>query len=104
MVKSTEQTEYKRLMKKAQAKQLQEYMRAVCEYGTGKVMAYSDYTAYGKTGTAEVDKKDNVNSWFVGYAKKGKKKVAIAVVLENMPEGSNSAVNCAKEVFDEYFN
>lgn len=32
-------------------------MRAVCEYGTGKVMAYSDYTAYGKTGTAEVDKK-----------------------------------------------
>ena len=29
---------------------------------------------------------------------------AIAVVLENMPEGSNSAVNCAKEVFDEYFN
>lgn len=104
VVKSKEQTEYKRLMKKAQAKQLQEYMRAVCEYGTGKVMAYSDYTAYGKTGTAEVDKKDNVNSWFVGYAKKGKKKVAIAVVLENMPEGSNSAVNCAKEVFDEYFN
>lgn len=36
--------------------------------------------------------------------KERQKKVAIAVVLENMPEGSNSAVNCAKEVFDEYFN
>ena len=57
MVKSTEQTEYKRLMKKAQAKQLQEYMRAVCEYGTGKVMAYSDYTAYGKQVLQKLTKK-----------------------------------------------
>ena len=79
-------------------------MAAVCDYGTGRVLANSDYDAYGKTGTAEVDKNDNVNSWFVGYAKKGKKKIAIAVVLENMPEGSNSAVNCAKEVFDSYLD
>ena len=92
-IKSNEETEYKELMTKKQAKQLQQYMAAVCDYGTGRVLANSDYDAYGKTGTAEVDKNDNVNSWFVGYAKKGKKKIAIAVVLENMPEGSNSAVN-----------
>ena len=48
-------------------------------------------------------KKNNINSWFVGYAKKGKDKIAIAVVLENMPQGSNSATNCAREVFDAYF-
>lgn len=102
IVKMTDQTEYKRLMTKAQAKQLREYMSAVCEYGTAKALRNADYDAYGKTGTAEVDKKNNVNSWFVGYAKKGKKKIAIAVVLENMPQGSNSATNCAKEVFDAY--
>ena len=104
VVSYTKQEKYKTLMTKAEAKQLQEYMAAVCEYGTGRIMANSDYSAYGKTGTAEVDKKDNVNSWFVGYAKKGKRKIAIAVVIENMPEGSNSAVNCAKEIFDSYFD
>ena len=36
-------------------------------------MANSDYSAYGKTGTAEVDKKDNVNSVLLGYAKKKEK-------------------------------
>ena len=99
----TKKQQYKKLMTKSEAKQLREYMSAVCEYGTGRIMAQADYEAYGKTGTAEVDKNDNVNSWFVGYAKKGKKKAAIAVVIENMHEGSNSAVNCAKEVFDSMF-
>lgn len=102
IVKDTEQTEYKRLMTKSEAKQLQEYMSAVCDYGTAKVLGYADYEAYGKTGTAELDKNDHINSWFVGYAKKGKKKVAVAVVLENLPQGSNSATNCAKEIFDAY--
>lgn len=104
IVKMAEKKEYERLMSKSEAKILQEYMAAVCEYGTARTFRYSDYKAYGKTGTAEVDKKDNVNSWFVGYAKKGKKRIAIAVVLENMPQGSNSATNCAKEVLDAYFD
>jgi peptidoglycan glycosyltransferase len=103
VVSYTKQQKYKTLMTKSEAKQLQEYMAAVCEYGTGKIMAGAGYDAYGKTGTAEVDKEDNVNSWFVGYAQKGKKKIAIAVVIENIREGSNSAVNCAKEVFDTCF-
>lgn len=103
-VKTTEQTEYKRLMSKAEAKQLQEYMAAVCDYGTARILGNSDYDAYGKTGTAELDKNDHINSWFVGYAKKGKKRVALAVVLENLPQGSNSATNCAKEIFDAYLD
>lgn len=104
VIKLTDQEQYKRLMSEKEAKQLKKYMGAVCEYGTGKILANSDYNAYGKTGTAEIDKNDHVNSWFVGFAKKGKKKVAVAVVIENMPEGSNSAVNCAKEILDDYFD
>ena len=102
VIKETEQTEYKRLMTKSQAKQLQKYMSAVCDYGTAKVLGYGNYKAYGKTGTAELDKNDNINSWFIGYAKKGDKKIALAVVLENLPQGSNSATNCAKEIFDTF--
>lgn len=102
--KQAKATEYKQLMTEAEAKQLKKYMRAVCEYGTGKIMANRDYKSYGKTGTAEIDKKNHVNSWFTGYAKKGNKSIAIAVVIENMPEGSDSAINCAREVFDTYFD
>ena len=79
-------------------------MAAVCDYGTARILGNSDYDAYGKTGTAELDKNDHINSWFVGYAKKGKKRVALAVVLENLPQGSNSATNCAKEIFDAYLD
>lgn len=104
VIKQTAEEDYKILMTKEEAAQLKEYMRAVCEYGTGKIMANASYKAYGKTGTAELDKNDNVNSWFVGYAKKGNKKIAIAVVFENMRQGSTSAVNCAKEIFDTYFD
>ncbi len=104
MVRQSEETEYKRLMTKNEASQLEEYMAAVCDYGTGRILANTDYNAYGKTGTAEIDKQDHINSWFIGYATKGTKKIAIAVVIENIPQGNDSAINCAKEVFDEYFN
>jgi peptidoglycan glycosyltransferase len=103
-VSQTKESDYKTLMTEDEAKQMNTYMRAVCEYGTGKIMANSSYKAYGKTGTAELDKENHINSWFVGYAKKGRKKIAIAVVLENTTQGSSSAVNCAKEIFDTYFD
>jgi peptidoglycan glycosyltransferase len=103
IVSQAEQTECKKLMTKAQAKQLQEYMSAVCDYGTARIFSGSSYEVYGKTGTAELDKNNNVNSWFVGYAKKGKKQLAIAVVYENIKDGTISAKECAKEIFDDYF-
>lgn len=103
LIRETEQSDYKRLMSTDEAKQLNKYMRAVCEYGTGRNMANSSYKAYGKTGTAELDKNDNINSWFVGYAKKGKKKIAVAIVFENVKQGSISAVNSAEDIFDAYF-
>ncbi len=78
-------------------------MSAVCDYGTARIFSGSSYEVYGKTGTAELDKNNNVNSWFVGYAKKGKKQLAIAVVYENIKDGTISAKECAKEIFDDYF-
>ena len=102
-----EPEEYKTLMTAKEAKQLKKYMRSVCTYGTASRMAYSSYKAYGKTGTAELDKKGSegkINSWFVGFAKKGKKKIAIAVCLEDIKQGSGSATSVAKEILDSYFN
>lgn len=106
VVKEVKQSEAKTLMTKKEAKQLTKYMAAVCDYGTAKIFTSSDYKAYGKTGTADLSSAGdgNVNSWFVGFAKKGGKKLAIAVVLENINDSDGSAKDCAKKVFDRYFN
>lgn len=103
-LKSYEPVEYGRIMTKKEATTLQEMMEAVTDYGTGRILAKGDYLSGGKTGTAQIDSKDNVNSWFAGYAKKGKKDISVCVVIENVPDGSIKAVECAKEVFDSYFN
>ncbi len=106
VVQDASQSEAKTLMTKKEAKQLSKYMGAVCEYGTAKIFANSEYKAYGKTGTADLSSSGDgkVNSWFVGFAKKGGKKLAIAVVLENINDSEGSAKECAKKVFDRYFN
>ena len=106
VLKESSVKEEKELMTSKEAKQLKKYMAAVCEYGTAKIFANSDYKAYGKTGTADLNMAGdgNVNSWFVGFAKKGKKKIAVAVVLENIQNDDGSAKDCAKKVFDRYLN
>lgn len=102
IVKTTDPDEYKEIIPEEYAKKLKSYMRSVCKYGTANMMAYSSYKAYGKTGTAELNSDDDINSWFMGFAKKGKKKIAIAVCLEDIKQGSGSATSVAKEIFDEY--
>ena len=104
VVKTTEPEEYKDFMSEDEAKQLKEYMREVCKTGTGSMFAYSNYKAYGKTGTAELNNNDDINSWFAGFAKKGKKKIAIAVCLEDIKQGSGSATSVTKEILDSYFD
>ena len=104
IVKTTEPDEYKEIIPEEEAKMLKSHMRSVCKYGTARMMAYSSYKAYGKTGTAELNSDDDINSWFVGFAKKGKKKIAIAVCLEDIKQDSGSATSVAKEILDSYFN
>lgn len=103
VIEKYEPQEYGQVMTKKEAASLQELMSAVTEYGTGKILAKAKYKSAGKTGTAQIDSKDNVNSWFAGYAKKGKKNITVCVVIENVPDRSIKAVECAKEIFDTYF-
>ena len=85
---------------------LEGLMSAAVSYGTFSKLNGQSYTAFGKTGTAEVsDTTDKTNAWFVGYAKKeGYNDLAIAVVVEDSGAGSTYAVPIAKKVFDKYFN
>lgn len=92
------------LFEKPEVDVLKEFLRAVVTQGTGTKLKSDLYTAYGKTGTAQINDGSQSNSLFMGYAENEGKKLAICVVLEDMPEGSTPAVPVAKAVFDEYFS
>ena len=103
-VKSYKSSEYGLLLSKSDAKLMQKYMRHVVTDGTGQKLNGQSYKASGKTGSAEYNSNGDSHGWFVGYAsKEGKKKIAVAVIVEDGGSGSQSAVPAAKKVFDAYY-
>lgn len=106
LVKQYEASEYKELLSKSEAKTLQGYMNEVVESGTASGLKGMSYTAYGKTGSAEINSNRDSHAWFVGYASKedsGKPDIAIAVIAEGAGTGGKYAVPIARAVFDEYY-
>lgn len=94
----------KRLLSEEEADTLSSLMRYVVTNGTGRALNTDLYKAYGKTGTAEFSSnKDEAHSWFIGFAQKGEKKIAVAVIMEKAGAGSSHAAPLAKKMFDEYF-
>jgi peptidoglycan glycosyltransferase len=65
------------------AGELQQMMQSVVERGTGRKARIDGATVGGKTGTAEVGSNANPHTWFVGYAKKDNRQIAIAVFIKN---------------------
>jgi peptidoglycan glycosyltransferase len=103
LVKSFDHKNETTIMKKEEAKILRRLMRYVVTNGTGRKLSGASYKAYGKTGTAEYSSnKRESHSWFVGFAKKGKKKIAVAVVMEGAGAGSAYALPLAGRIFDTY--
>lgn len=74
-----------------EAAALKEMMVSVVENGTGTAAAVSGVTVAGKTGTAE-NATGNDHSWFIGFAPAENPKVAVAVLLENINEGSATPI------------
>jgi penicillin-binding protein 2 len=75
-------------------------LRAVTRTGTAKG-AFGGFgpSAAGKTGTAEVAKKDDY-AWFVGYAPASDPKYVVAVVIEQGGHGGSVAAPAARQVLD----
>ena len=102
-LEKNEPKEHKRMLTKKESSMLQGYMNAVVDYGTARNLNSELYECGGKTGTAQIDKNNNVNSWFVGYAKNGDKNITISVCVENVQDGTVKAVDCVKKILDEYY-
>ncbi len=105
IVEETKPSVYKTLFTDEQVAILSDYMRRAVEDGTASRLMKDDYTAYGKTGTAQTTSDlDQTNAWFVGYAEADGKEIAIAVVVEDSGNGSVYAVPIAEKIFDLYFD
>jgi peptidoglycan glycosyltransferase len=88
-VETVKPTVYSQVMKPQTAAELTDMMRRVVEEGTGTSANLSGVNVAGKTGTASVGATgSNLDDpWFIGFGPIGNPKVAVAVTLENIPNG-----------------
>lgn len=93
-----------RVMSEAAAKELQQMMGNVVREGTGTAAALSGIEVGGKTGTAEIDPRTDLNQpWFIGFAPLDNPRYAIAVTVERSQggQGGTVAAPVAKQVLEE---
>lgn len=104
-VKKFSASKYGQLLEKEEAKILSSYMREVVKRGTAKKLSYPGFDIYGKTGTAEYRKEDGKlgsHSWFMGFAEKNGKKIAVSFVIEGENRGNFLATDLAYQVFSKW--
>lgn len=109
-VKTFDPSVSKIMFDSAEAEALKEYLKDVVNEGTANALAYGNYEAYGKTGTAETISNYNVDaeaadhSWFTGCAERDGNKLVLCVMIEKAQESQMSATEAARQIFDAYFN
>ncbi|RCX22482.1 cell division protein FtsI/penicillin-binding protein 2 [Fontibacillus phaseoli] len=82
---------------------LLDWMRQVVEDGTGSALKQAKWPLAGKSGTAQIKKggKKLNHQWFIGYGPVGNPKYAVAVLVQNRPEGSpNQATALFRQTLD----
>jgi peptidoglycan glycosyltransferase len=94
VVHQVKPTLYDQVMKPSVAKELTQMMTDVVEEGTGRPAQLEGISVAGKTGTAQIGggtlgeaSSDIDDAWFIGFAPVNDPKVAVAVTLENIPNG-----------------
>ena len=103
-IKTFKPSSFGRLMSEEEATILQELMTAVVEEGTATKLDGLDYTAAGKTGSAEYNNvKGDSHAWFTGFAPAENPEVCVTIIVEGAGSGGDYAVPIAKRLFDAYF-
>ena len=102
-VKQYKPAEYGALLSEGEAALLKSYMIDVVEEGTATKLSGQNYTAAGKTGSAEYSSnKTKSHAWFVGFSNVDSPDLVVAVILEGAGAGSDYAVPVAKKLFAAY--
>lgn len=106
VVSKTSPAKYKRLMTAEEAKVLNEYMQETVNSGTATALGWYNFTAAGKTGSAEYVSNgyEGTHSWFVGFSNVEDPDLVVAVIAEDGGTGSQTAVPIAAQVFQAYYS
>lgn len=97
-------SKYKELMTLDESGFLRQMMEKVVKDGTASRLKGLEYTAAGKTGSAEFkDNTSDSHAWFTGYAPCDDPQIAVTIIVENAGSGGEYAVPIAKRIFDAYF-
>ena len=92
------------LMTKEESAVLTELMTGVVENGTATRLKNDNYTAAGKTGSAEYGNvKGDSHAWFTGFAPAEDPEIAVTIIIEGAGSGGEYAVPMTKRIFDSYF-
>ena len=106
-VDRVEPEEQAQVMSGRAADQLIEMMTNVVREGTGTAAALTGIDVAGKTGTAEIDPRTDLNQpWFVGFAPARNPQIAVAVTIERSVggQGGTVAAPIAKQVMESLLN
>ncbi|MFW6390037.1 MAG: penicillin-binding transpeptidase domain-containing protein [Halanaerobiales bacterium] len=91
------------VIKRETAQQLKNILIKVVEDGTGEKADIPGITVAGKTGTAEVNNKDNSHAWFISFAPADKPEIAAAVFCENGGVGGNVSAPITRNFLEAIF-
>ena len=82
------------------AEQLKIMLRRVVTHGTGKGVDIPGLEICGKTGTAQVDNKDD-HAWFTCFAPLKNPRIVVTVLIENGGYGAQTALPVARTLLQE---
>lgn len=104
VIKQFNPSTYKKLMSPEEAEALTQLMHEVVESGTGTKLSGLNYTAAGKTGSAEYNSvKTDSHAWFTGFAPMEDPEICVTIIIEGAGSGGDYAVPIAKRIFDAHF-
>lgn len=79
-------------------------MVEVVEHGTATKLSGQNYTAAGKTGSAEYsDNTGESHAWFTGFAPVEDPQIAVTIILESAGAGGDYSAPIARRIFSKYF-
>ena len=104
LVKEFRPQPYKAFMTEQEADILKMLMTEVVQQGTATKLKGLEYTAAGKTGSAEYNMvKEDSHAWFTGFAPAEDPEISVTIIVERIGSGGDYAVPIAKRLFDAYF-